>query len=846
MKRLFTLLIANIFTIALFAQDIQSPDAFLGYSLGDEFTYHHKVVDYYNYVAGESEKVRLIPYGQTNERRPLLVALVTAEENMGRLEEIRKNNLRLTGIENSPTQGNNLPIVWLSYNVHGDESSSMEAALKVLHTLATTEEERVLNWLKDMVIVLDPCINPDGRDRYAHFYNQFRARIPDANVETIEHRQPWPGGRYNHYLFDLNRDWAWQTQVESQQRMKLYQQWMPQVHVDFHEMGANSPYFFAPAARPYHEVITPWQVEFQEHIGRNHAKYFDEENWLFFTKEVFDLLYPSYGDTWPVYNGAIGMTYEQGGGGRGGLAVITNTGDTLTLNDRIAHHYTTSFSTIETAHTHKEKLLKEFQTFFLQGLSNPVGEYKSYIIRGDNKAGSLEAFCDLLDKQGIQYGYGQATRKPFLAYGYQDQKESSINLQYNDIVISAYQPHSKLVKVLLEPQTVVEDSATYDLTGWSLPYVYNLEAYATSTKISLKDEKVSFSFEPQSVPEQTAIGYLFNWEETKDVRFLSALYQEGIRVRTLDKTISLHGKSYAQGTLLVLKKDNKQGNLDEMLIGLANEHKIILDPAFTGFADRGPDFGSGSVRYLPRPKVALLGGDGTTPTSVGAVWHYFEQQIGYPVSILKTDELNSDRLNNYNVLVLASGYYGDQLSTILDFAQRGGRVIAFDRAISSFANAREDDSFRTQLARAISDSFKAQKDNGEEEMEEKEEGLKKYADRRRSFLSESVEGSIYKVELDETHPLAYGLGKHTYFMKRNRSVYPMLKGGGWTVGIFPDDAYVSGFVGNKLKKRIPNSMALGVENMGRGSIVYIADSPVIRSFWYTGQLLLGNAVFMME
>jgi hypothetical protein len=265
----------------------------------------------------------------------LLLAFIGSEENINRLEAIR-----LAHLNNDVSE--KVSIVWLSYNVHGNESSGTEAAMQTAYLLVTKNKE----YLKNTIVIIDPCLNPDGRDRYVNFYYQKGNFPPDIKRFSAEHNETWPGGRSNHYFFDLNRDWAWMTQIESQQRMQRYNQWLPHVHVDFHEQGINEPYYFPPAAEPYHEVITDWQRKFQKDIGKNNASYFDKEGWMYFSKEIFDLLYPSYGDTYPTYSGSIGMTFEQGGSGRAGLAVITQVGDTLTLQNRVDHHVTTGLSTV--------------------------------------------------------------------------------------------------------------------------------------------------------------------------------------------------------------------------------------------------------------------------------------------------------------------------------------------------------------------------------------------------------------------------------------------------------------------------------------------------------------------
>jgi len=330
---------------------IKSPEQFLGYPIGSRFTPYHKIVDYLEYVASNSKMVKLQQYGFTNEHRPMLAAFVGTESNIAQLENIRINNLQLARQASGISAEGNMKapaIVWLSYNVHGSEPASSEAAMLTLFALINPENTQTKAWLQNTLVVIDACQNPDGRDRYVNWYNSIVGKNFNPLPLSREHKEPWPGGRTNHYNFDLNRDWAWQTQLESRNRISLYNKWLPQVHVDLHEQGYNAPYYFAPAAEPFHEIITPWQRTFQEYVGRNNARYFDKNNWLYFTRERFDLFYPSYGDTYPMYNGAIGITYEQGGIG-GGLGIITAEGDTLTLTKRALHHFTSSMSTIEVA-----------------------------------------------------------------------------------------------------------------------------------------------------------------------------------------------------------------------------------------------------------------------------------------------------------------------------------------------------------------------------------------------------------------------------------------------------------------------------------------------------------------
>ncbi|RYF91913.1 MAG: zinc carboxypeptidase, partial [Chitinophagaceae bacterium] len=569
--------------------------------------------------------MRLQQYGETNEHRPLYLAFISDEKNIGNLENIRMNNLRLANLakDKMAPQEDAPAIVWLSYNVHGNETSSSEAGMLTLYALLDPTNTQTKTWLKNTFIVIDPCINPDGRDRYVNWFNSVVGSKYNAFPEAREHREPWPGGRTNHYYFDLNRDWAWQTQVESKQRMIVYNQWLPQVHVDFHEQNIDAPYYFAPAAQPYHEVITPWQRSFQVTIGKNHAKYFDKNNWLYFTKEVFDLFYPSYGDTYPVYNGAIGMTYEQGGGGGAGLGVHTSEEDTLSLYDRAIHHFTTSLSTIEVCAANAGSLVKEFRKFFNSGVSGTVGDYKTYVIKNSSQdSGRIQSLKDLLDKNGIQYGSGNGNGK---GISYSSGKEESFNVTSGDLVISAAQPKATMVKVLFEPQSKLVDSITYDITAWSLPYVYGLKAFATKEKISPTNAGA------QSVivnnPDD-AYGYVIQWHGLSSARTLSQLLGRGIRVRFAEMPFEVNDQQFGRGAIIVVKKGNEKfgSGLGRIVAGICDSNKVRVNAVNTGMVDKGFDFGSSKVHPLKMPKVAMLTGRGVGSNAAGEVWFFFEQE----------------------------------------------------------------------------------------------------------------------------------------------------------------------------------------------------------------------------
>ncbi|MEO6850910.1 MAG: M14 family metallopeptidase, partial [Mucilaginibacter sp.] len=509
LKKIHLLLLFLSFTFFSVAQEIQSPSEFLGYKLGSQFTSHLRLIDYFKYVAATAKNVKMQQYGSTNEGRPLIAMFIASGENISRLEEIRTNNLSLAGIGkngNSNPTLNTPIIVWLSYNVHGNEPSSSEAAMQTLFELANPVNTQAKQWLKNTVVVIDPCLNPDGRERYVNYYNSVKGKTPDADPAAREHSEPWPGGRVNHYYFDLNRDWAWQTQTETIAHIALYNSWLPQVHVDFHEQDYNSPYYFAPAPEPFHKDITAWQREFQTIIGKNNARHFDQNGWMYYTKEQYDLLYPSYGDTYPLFNGSIGMTYEQGGIGAG-LAVATSNGDTLTLADRISHHLVNSLSTVEAAAANATKAMTEFKKYFDNSRTHPPGEFKTYIIKNDNQD-KIDMLSGLFSRNGIQYGFGLNTSGT--GYNYISGNTEQFEIDTRDMVINAYQPKSVLLNVLLEPKTFVTDSNTYDITAWSLPYAYGMKAYGLKESLKPTRSKIvnMVSAAPPIVPNSHPYAYI--------------------------------------------------------------------------------------------------------------------------------------------------------------------------------------------------------------------------------------------------------------------------------------------------------------------------------------------------
>jgi len=855
-----------------------SPQDFLGYRVGERFTPHHRVLAYAEQIARQAPgRVKLLPYGTTYEGRPLMAVVVASETNMARLDEIRTDNLKRVGLtEGTPGTGNKPAIAWISYNVHGNEAVSSETFMDVLYSLLDTKNAVSQKIVTNAVVILDPGLNPDGHDRYVNWYNQMQGRVADPTPFAREHSEPWPGGRYTHYYFDPNRDWAWQTQEITQQRMALYHKWMPHLHADFHEMGVESPYYFAPSAKPFHEDITPFQREFQNTIGQYCSRYFDRNGWLYYTRERFDLFYPSYGDTWPTYNGAIGMTYEQGGSGRAGLAVLKADGDTLTLRQRIDHHVAASIATLESVADRAPDVVKAFGEYFDKAKTSPVGPYKSYVIKSNGDAGRMNALRLLLDRNQIRYGFARSdasgtsdasttqttagktkkgnTTGGISGFNYFTQKtESNVKISPEDLVISAYQPKSTLLKILFEPKSALEDSITYDITAWSLPYAFGLPTYGLTTRLNASGTApaATVSSPGNSSAATSPYAYLARWQSMPSVQLLAGLLKQKIKVRAAEKPFEMGGEKYTAGTLLITRAGNERlgARFDQLVQAEAQKLNVTLTPVQTGFVTKGSDFGSDFVLALQPPRVGVVIGEGMSPTASGEVWHYFDQELNYPASLINGSDLGSIDWTKLDILVMPTGFaYGRiltdrTLAAIRTWVQGGGKLIAMERAANALMG-KDGFELKEKADSEKGEGKKAGSESAEKGKKAAIDTLKVYADREREAVSDETPGSIYRISLDTTHPLAFGLGADYYALVQEAHNFDLLKEG-WNVGYLKADNYVAGFAGRNAKEKLKNTLSMGVQQLGRGSVIYLADNPLFRGFWYSGKLLFGNAVFMV-
>jgi hypothetical protein len=560
------------------------------------------------------------------------------------------------------------------------------------------------------------------------------------------------------------------------------------------------------------------------------------------------------------------MTYEKAGGAAGGISAFTSDGDTLTLHSRIKHHHTTGLSTVESAYKHKDRIIKEFRYFFTQGIDNPVSKYKSFVIKVGLNDPKREDLLSWLDTHGIKYGHPIDDRpRSVRGYSYGSGEYDSFRIQENDIIISSDQKKSVLAQVLFEPKTHYEDSLTYDITAWSIPYVYGLEAYALETVIKQKNFNIQKGSKIIHNWDDSPYAYLNPWNSVYDLKFLSEVLKNKIVVRVSEEPFEINGMLYDRGTLVITRKGNESmgQRFDKVLRKLSKKYNTNLGSVSTGLVTKGKDFGSSTMRVVNAPKVAVLSGEDVSSYSFGEVWHYFEQQIGYPLSVYDASTIQTLPLDNIDVLIMPNGSYNSFVNEnspsekmkeetdadvllinqppeeLLDWVRSGGRLIAIGSAMEKFV----DENGYGLVRYESKESKKAAQEL--KKKRQKENRLKKYKDKNRSRLSDASYGSIIRVDVDNTHPLMYGYGKKYFSLRQGSRLYPYLSKG-WNVGTIKNSSsHVSGFMGYRVKQKIKDNLIFGVHENGKGRIIYLADNPLFRGFWYSGKLLFGNAIFMV-
>ena len=801
-----------------FNNSILSPEEFLGYEIGFQHTRHDQIVSYLTYLSTVSNKADLVNYGKTHEGRNLVILTITSESNLNNLDDIQKEHLQYTVPGTSVDLNKDLPIIInLGYGVHGNEPSSSEAALLTAYTLVASMNKKIEKFRQQSVVFIDPTINPDGRDRHTQWANQNKSINLVADQYDSEHNEAWPRGRTNHYWFDLNRDWLLAVNPESRNKLKWFHNWYPNVVTDFHEMGTNSNYFFEPmktnaSVNPLipeenYNVLSPKFAEY-------YVKALDSIGSFYYTKESFDETYPGYGSSYPDVQGALAILFEQASS-RGHLQE-TNYG-TISFGFTIRNQYLSSIATVEAAVDNKE-MLRDYQKRFFD---SSLKEFK------DDKVKAYE-FGDLYDQNR-----NKAFIDKLLIHNVKVYKSKG------KYIVPVNQTQSRMVKNFFETYDKYVDSVFYDASAWSMSNFYNMKSKKLKN-FNIESEVLSTNNLVKNVMvNKSEYSYILDWDDYNSVATLNYLQKNNLITYSAFKPFSVKVnetsgiKNFNYGSILIPVSKQKMSSekLYKIIKTAQEKFNVPIYNSKSGFSIKGIDLGSNNFRINKPVKVGLLVGEGVNSYEAGEVWHLMDTRIHMPLSKIRLSQFSRVPLDKYTTLIIVSGSYNQLTKTdiekINNWVKKGNTLITIAKG-SSWAIEKE--LVKESLLEPSNDSIFSRKN---------------YVSAAENIGRERIGGAILKVDIDLTHPLAFGYRDSSIPVYKNNNVFiNKTKDHYSSVGVYSKDPHIDGYISEKnLKNNFKNTASLIVSRLSSGRVVMFADNPNFRGSWYGTNKLFLNAIF---
>ncbi|TGD82780.1 M14 family zinc carboxypeptidase [Hymenobacter wooponensis] len=840
---------------------VPTPEQFLGYPIGSHYTRTDQIVAYLRELDRVSDKVSLRVLGNTFEERPQVVATITAAENQQNLAGLQQARRALMDPKLAAPDYRKLPVVVsLNFGVHGNESSSSEAALLLAYYLTASTSPETKQWLEQAVITIDPLENPDGRDRASHWFDQNKSWPNVTDPLDREHTEAWPGGRTNHFYTDLNRDWLPLTQPESRARMAFFHEWYPNVMIDFHEMGTNGTYYFEPS-KPFsteNDLIPRATYEvLNVHMAKYFAKALDDLGSLYWTKEQFDNLSPIYGSTYPDFQGGVGITFEVGSSR--GLAQ-EGTNGVVTFPFTIRNHVATGIATVRGAVEEKELYLRHQRDFFASALTDARKfPTKAYVFGNAQDETLTNKFLALLLQHKIEvHELGKNVTL--------DKQEFKQGKAY---VVPTSQPQYRIVNSLFEELTTFHDSVFYDVTGWSQAHAYGLAVSKQKNTGLVQGALVSSPKNLAGTVQggQSSYAYLLPWSDYNAPRTLVALQRAGITTKVSFKPFKAGTAKqpidFGYGTLVIPVAAQKlpADSVFQIVSRLSRQHQVTFTGVGTGFSLGGIDLGSNNVRTVPEAKAAILVGTGTTASEVGEAWFVANQQLGLPLSKIELSNFGKAPLGRYSSIVLVGGSYTSLDKAAVDklrrWVQEGGTLVTLKNAsewaikqgivkekllIPANGGWADTTAFAVALAEATPPAPK---------VTQRPKPQTSFAPRRADFVGQEQEGtraiagSIYLTDIDITNPIGFGLTNRRLYVFRNGTTFLRPSRNPYaTVAQYTASPLVSGYVSRNNLQQIRNSAAVVVSKVGTGRVVLFADDPNFRHYWHGTSRLFTNAVLL--
>ena len=798
-------------------ENIESPEEFLGYEIGDQHTRHDLILAYFKYLSSVSERANLINYGKTHEGRSLVFLSISSSENLKNLEEIKTEHLKSTIPGSIKTINENLPIIInLGYGIHGNEPSGSEAALLTAYTLIASKNKKIDQLTTNAVVFIDPTLNPDGSDRHSQWANQYKSINLVADSNDAEHNESWPRGRTNHYWFDLNRDFLLAIHPESRGKLNWFHEWYPNVVLDVHEMGTNSNYFFDPmkASASVKPLIPQENVDLYPIFAKYYVKYMDSIGSFYYSKESFDETYPGYGSTYSDLQGGLALLFEQASSR--GHVQETNYGE-MTFGFTIRNQFLNGIATVEAAVDNKI-LLRDYQKRFFE---SALEEFKNEKIKAYE-------FGDIHDKNRTKAFIDKLLIHKIKVYKNKDK-----------FVVPVNQLQSRMVKNFFETHDKYLDSVFYDASAWSVSNFYNMKHKALKSFDPNKLERLDNIVVNNQRVSKSNYAYILDWDDYNTPAALNHLHKNRLISYSAYKPFSIkvneddNVKSFNRGTVMVPVSKQKVDSQKLFQIVQSTQEKFNL-PVFsteTGYSSAGIDLGSNFFRINKKVKVAMLIGDGISSYESGEVWHLLATRVHIPLTKIRLNQFNRTSLDKYTTLVMVSGTYGQisekDIKKIKDWVSKGNTLVTIGSA-SSWAIKKE----------IVSESL----------VETKKDSVfsrKRYIDAREYIGSEAIGGSILSVDLDLTHPLAFGYRDKSIPVYKNNNVFLNKSESEYSsVALYSKEPHIDGYVSiNNMEKNIKGSASLIVSSIGSGRVVLFADNPNFRGTWYGTNKLFLNAIF---
>jgi hypothetical protein len=813
-----------------YRSSVPEPEKVIGHKVGEWHITHDRLVLYMKALAAAApDRIKLVVMGTSYEARQQLVLIITSAANHRKLESIREEHLHLsdpgyTGVLNYQEMP---AVVYQGFSIHGNEPSGANAAVLTAFHLAAAEGPAIDSLLNEVVILFDPSFNPDGLNRFATWANMHKSQHLVTDPASREFNEVWPGGRFNHYWFDLNRDWLPAQHRESQNRLSIYQQWRPNILTDHHEMGSDATFFFQPGEPSRVNPLTPVKnQELTQAVANYHAKFLDKIGSLYYTKEGYDDFYYGKGSTYPDAQGCIGILFEQASS-RGHAQQTIN--GVLTFPFTIRNQFTTTLSTLAAARDLRVELLKYQREFYQQMAKEAAAApVKAWVFGNESDESRTGIFVEMLRRHQIVVEQLQQD----LNLGKQSFKKGSSYL------VRTQQPQYKLIQTFFEKIPEYKDSLFYDITAWTMTMAMGLKNSAvtaaqlgTIKSVVLTDWKGT---KGNLLADENTYAYVFEWSEYYAPRMLNNLLKEGVVVRVATKTFTanINGqpKTFPLGTLLVpvQLQSKTQTDLHALLKkeGAAANVKVI--GLNTGMSAGGVDLGSRSLQPVTQPSIAMLVGAGVSALDAGEVWHLLDQRFGMPPSMLEAAVFNRINLAAYNTMVLVGGNYNAfQAEKLKTWVQQGGTLILTEDAIE-WAKQAGLVKLEFKKTAPVLDSTKQYP----------------YAQRSMIVNAQQIRGAIFQAQLDLTHPLSYGYEEEQVYLFKQNNVFMKIPSNSFAVPFrYGKDPLASGFVTQQNLEAVKQSAAVLVQASGSGRVICIGDNPNFRAYWLGGTKLFLNAVF---